>query len=142
MAMRLLAGSRLRLSRLLASRSGATAVEMALLLPVLLSLLFGICEFGRAMWTQTSLQYAVEEAARCAAINSANCTPSVPAYAAGKVMGISIPSSEFTYTSGASCGISGYTTGAKVSVSHVFTSFAVRLIPALSFTLTASSCHP
>jgi Flp pilus assembly protein TadG len=130
------------LARLLSAREGASAIELGLLLPVFLSLLLGICEFGRALWTQTSLQYAVEDAARCAAINVANCTPDVPTYAANHVMGLTIPSSEFTYTSGASCGITGDTTGAQVSVTHVFNSVVATLIPATSVTLSASSCHP
>jgi Flp pilus assembly protein TadG len=39
---------------------GATAVEMAIALPVLLLLIFGVMEVGFMMWTQISLTYAVE----------------------------------------------------------------------------------
>ena len=51
---------------------GAAAVETALVLPVFLLCVFGISEIGRALWIQSTLQYAVEDAARCAAINTAS----------------------------------------------------------------------
>ena len=62
------------LARLWRARGGATAVEMAFLLPVFMLFLLGICEFGRALWTQTALQFAVEAAARCAAVSPSLCT--------------------------------------------------------------------
>src|SRR5512138_1362814 len=92
------------LARLWRARSGATAVEMAFLLPVFMLFLLGICEFGRALWTQTALQFAVEAAARCAAVSPSLCTPTVEAYAASQAFGMTIPSSAFTYTQNAVCG--------------------------------------
>lgn len=128
--------------RLWRCRAGVTAVEVAFLMPVLLLFLFGIVEFGRAMWIQSSLQYAVAAAARCAAIDPSTCG-NVPAYAAKQVLGLSIPSSTFTYTSGASCGISGYTSGAKVSANYTFNTVVARLIPSLSnIHLNATACQP
>ncbi|HLO77311.1 MAG TPA: TadE/TadG family type IV pilus assembly protein [Magnetospirillum sp.] len=59
--------------------TGAMAVEFALLLPVLLLMLTGILEFGRAMWIRQDMQFAVEEAARYAL---ANDTASVTAISA------------------------------------------------------------
>lgn len=49
--------------------SGATAVEFALVLPVLLAVLAGVLEFGRALWLRHDMQFAVEEAARFALAN-------------------------------------------------------------------------
>lgn len=121
-------------------RGAASAVETALLFPVFLMLLLGIGEFGRALWTQTALQYAVGAAARCAAVNPSSCSD-VPAYAAAQAYGLSVPSSDFTYTASASCGVSGYTGGAQVNVSYPFTPMVPRLVP-LSVTLSAQSCHP
>lgn len=48
---------------------GAVAVEMALILPVLLLLVIGIMEFGRALNVQVSLTQAAREGARYAAIH-------------------------------------------------------------------------
>lgn len=47
---------------------GAVAVEFAILLPVLLLILMGTMEFGRAFNTQTSLTAAAREGARVMAI--------------------------------------------------------------------------
>ncbi|MHA7247655.1 TadE/TadG family type IV pilus assembly protein [Arthrobacter tecti] len=49
---------------------GAVAVEMALLLPVLLILLLGIMEFGRAFNTQITLTNAARDAVRVMAIGN------------------------------------------------------------------------
>jgi Flp pilus assembly protein TadG len=48
--------------------SGAAAVEMALLLPILLTVVFGIIEFGFAFNAQISLTQATREAVRVGAI--------------------------------------------------------------------------
>lgn len=130
------------LSRLLRACRGNATVEAALILPVLLTFLMGAIEFGRAYWVQTSLQYAVNNAARCASLASTKCTD-VPAYAASQVYGMTIPSNAFTYTAGADCGNSGYAAGYQVSASYTFRTVAARLLPQLgSIALTASACHP
>lgn len=48
---------------------GAVAVEMAIILPLLLIILLGIIEFGRAYNVQVSLTQAAREGARYAAIH-------------------------------------------------------------------------
>lgn len=50
------------------SERGSVAVEMAVLLPVLILLLFGMMEFGRALNTQATLNHAAREGARVMAI--------------------------------------------------------------------------
>ncbi|WP_461172049.1 pilus assembly protein [Arthrobacter sp. Z1-9] len=50
------------------SERGAAAVEFALLVPILIMLVFGIMEFGRAYNVQISLTNAAREAARSMAI--------------------------------------------------------------------------
>jgi Flp pilus assembly protein TadG len=54
-------------------RRGAAAVETALVLPVLLSLVMGTIEVGRLGWTQAALTFAVQEAGRCAEVTPAAC---------------------------------------------------------------------
>ncbi len=49
---------------------GAIMVEFALIVPILLILLFGIIEFGRAYNTQISLQGAAREGARALALGN------------------------------------------------------------------------
>ena len=136
--------------RLWRARDGATAVEMAFLLPVFILFLLGICEFGRVLWTQTALQFAVEAAARCAAVSPSLCTAAggstmdVPGYASTQAFGMSIPKSTFTYTANATCGVSSSSTGsggAQVTASYAFQPVLQNLVP-LNVTLSAKSCHP
>jgi Flp pilus assembly protein TadG len=52
--------------RLRRSKSGTTAVEFAIVLPLFLAFVMGVIEFGRVFWVQASLQHAVEQTARTA----------------------------------------------------------------------------
>ena len=65
---------------------GSAAIEVALTCPVLLVFLFGIIQFGFAMWLQNALDYSVAEAALCASINTTVCgSPSeIQSYAANQ----------------------------------------------------------
>jgi Flp pilus assembly protein TadG len=116
-------------------RSGTSAVEFALVVPVFLVMLLGIIEFGRVVWTQSALQHAVEAAARCAVVTPSQCgtTSQVQNYAAGEVFGLSVPASAFSLAS-PSC-------GTQVSVSVSFSFVASALFP-YNITLSAKSCHP
>lgn len=53
---------------------GAVAVEFALLAPLLIMILLGIMEFGRAYNAQVSLTNAAREGVRSMAINSSQAT--------------------------------------------------------------------
>ncbi|MBD1544138.1 pilus assembly protein [Arthrobacter sp. IA7] len=57
-----------------ASERGAVAVELALLAPVLVMILLGIMEFGRAYNVQTTLTNAARESVRSMAINNSLTT--------------------------------------------------------------------
>ena len=60
----------MRLHKTLRSESGASAVEFALLLPVLMLILFGTIEFGMALYQQAILTNASREGARLAIVQS------------------------------------------------------------------------
>lgn len=64
---------------------GATAVEFALTLPILLLLVFGVVDFGRALFTQVTLTQAAREGARLAALDQ----PDVAARTAAAATGVS-----------------------------------------------------
>lgn len=110
-------------------------MEFALVFPAFIVLFLGIIEFGRAMWIQNTLQSAVQQAARCAAVNTATCgtTAAIQSYAASKMVGMTVPSSAFTYTQ-PSC-------GKQVSGTIAFSSAAATLLP-YAITLRATSCRP
>lgn len=129
---RLLQSATSIIPRALRSRSGAEAVEFALITPVLLLLICGGMEFGRLMWAQTALHLSVEQAARCGSVGL--CTTSTaPAFAAAVAPQLGFASSAFSATK-PSCGF-------QVSASYTFTFIASGLFP-MTPTLTATSCVP
>ena len=118
--------------------SGTTAVEFALVAPLLFLLLFAIMEFGRAWWTKNSLQYAVERATRYAVVCGTGGCPGVGAvqtYAANQVYAQSVDSSAFLVTQpvGLLC----------VSYSFIYTPWFVGDLAILEggMTLTGKSCR-
>ena len=119
--------------RSFSNESGTTAIEFGFIATPLFLLLFGAVEGGKVLWLSNSLQYAVEQAARCAAVNQTTCgsTANTQAYAASKVIGGGVTSAAFTVTT-ASCGIQ-----VSASVPYQF----VNLLP-FNVTLTAMSCRP
>jgi len=123
------------LSRLAGSASGATAIEAAIAMPVLLAFTFGILDVSRAMTMQNSLQYATDAAARCAAINSTTCgtEAAIKLYAARRIPQTRISQNAFAVTN-AAC-------GRQVSVTYSFRS-VLPGFERFSPILTASSCHP
>jgi Flp pilus assembly protein TadG len=137
---RLVFGITERLVRLAKVGDGATAVETAIVLPAFLLLLFAVIEGGLLFWTQSTLQFAVEAAARCEALNwkvvnptLCGSTSAVQSYAASQVLGITVASSSFN-VSQPSCGY-------QVSISYPFTFIVSGLYPG-TITLNAKSCHP
>jgi Flp pilus assembly protein TadG len=67
------------LHKKLRSESGASAVEFALLLPLLMMILFGIIEFGFALYRQAILTNASREGARLGIVQS------IPAITTGQI---------------------------------------------------------
>jgi Flp pilus assembly pilin Flp len=131
-----------RLSHLVKCEDGAEAVEFALIVPLLVTLLFGIFEFARAVWTQSVLDYAVEQAARCASVNTTACGTSsaIATFASQQTSPINVPAADFAATT-PSCGhqvVASYTfnfigTLALIGGQNIFPS---------SITLSSTSCYP
>ena len=71
-------------------RVGAAAVEMALLLPVLLLILFGIIDFGRALNTQIALTQASREGVRGLALGTTTNPTGIVQTAAYPVTGVAV----------------------------------------------------
>jgi Flp pilus assembly protein TadG len=115
------------------AREGATALEFALVAPVLFTILFGVVEFSRLMWTQSALHFAVEAAARCASVTPGVCGTSaqIQTYAAAEVSALNIPASAFT-PSAPAC-------GHQVIAAFGFQFVASGLFP-FTPTLTAQAC--
>ncbi len=114
---------------------GSIAVEYALLLPALLLFVIGIMEVGRLLWTQTTLERAVEAAARCGAVDSVTCAdaPATADYAVTQAFGLKVESSAFTVSS-AACGVS-------VTAAFAY-DFIVPWVAPRNMVLHASACYP
>jgi len=120
--------------RLVAHEGGNTAVEFGMIAPILFMAIIGGMQMSTALWQQNALNYAVEQAARCASIDANNCgTPSkVQSYAA-TLSGAGFASSVFTVAAPA-C-------GNQVTASYPYV-LNIPFVGHYSFTLTAQSCYP
>lgn len=120
----------------LLGQSGAAALEMAIVLPIVLTFMFGLTEFGRAMWTKATLDYAVESAARCFAVNATTCgtAAATQTYAATRALGLGLAGTAFTVTSP--------TCGKQVSAALTFNFAASGLFTYPVITLNSTACYP
>ena len=67
----------MRIASKLRREDGASAVEFALIAPVFIVLLFGMLEFGLAMFTTYNLRAAVREGGRQSAVENTTADPNV-----------------------------------------------------------------
>jgi Flp pilus assembly protein TadG len=112
--------------------SASVAVEFALLLPALGMLVVGGMSAGILTYSASSLQNAVEQAARCYSVNVSQCNnaSAVQAYARNNYYGMSTPA--FTATI-APC-------GHQVSATVTFVLNAA--VASWNVPLTATACFP
>ena len=126
---------RFRFAAMVRDRRGVAAIEFGLAGTFLLAAIAGVLTFSYLFWTYGSLQYAVEQAARCAVIGNSSCTTTsdIQNYAASQVYGQTVSPSVFT-VSFPSC-------GTQVTASFPF-SLILPGLPQNSIVLTASACRP
>ncbi|MFC3068850.1 TadE family protein [Phenylobacterium soli] len=110
-------------------------MESAFVLPLVITLLLGVAEIGRIAWTGAALNYAVQEAARCASVRPGVCgTPQqITAYAAARVSQLKVPASAFT-TAKLACGV-------QVQASLDYRFMAYKVFPTAP-KLQARTCRP
>jgi Flp pilus assembly protein TadG len=121
--------------RLLGDRHGGAALEMALLFPFLSLMILGGIDAGWMLWSASTLDFAVEEAARCAAVDATNCATAanVQDVAVGKAMGLGMSAADFTVTTPA-C-------GKQVAATYVF-HFLMPFSTNFNVSIPATSCYP
>jgi len=144
----------MRIARLLGfcrDRSGASAVEFALLAGPLFLMMLGSLEFGRIYWAQQLLQDTAIAGARCMAVPQSQCAVSNTYNSAKTVTfvktkastgGISLTDANISLNRSATCSsISGFS---RVTVTHTFESALPGFITALAtpMPMTASACFP
>jgi Flp pilus assembly protein TadG len=121
------------LTRLIRSAEGSSAIEFALVLPVTITLMVGSVCAANLFFAANSLHFAVQDAARCAAVKTTVCTSSAStiAYAEDTYSGPRI-SPSFAYSE-AGCGhtVSGTATY------PIYYAFGSVKVP-----ISASACYP
>jgi Flp pilus assembly protein TadG len=113
--------------------AGTTAVEFAMVAPAFIALIVGSVYASQMVYETSSMRFAVEAAARCAAINTTTCssTSTTQSYAASHYYG---PSPTPTFTA------SSATCGQNVSASATFALYTG--LSTISVPLSASACYP
>jgi Flp pilus assembly protein TadG len=132
-------------------RSGASAVEFALLSLPLLLVLFGTVEFGRIYWTQHVLQDTATAGARCVGVLQSGCSQNGTYNAANTFTfisgmaasdGITLTGTDINVNNNTTCsGLSGFTT---VRISYTFATVLPSFLTALANgpQLSATACFP
>ena len=143
-----------RYEGLLADEAGATAVELAFILPLFVVLVFGVFEFARLTWTREALSQTAAAGARCMAMSASSCR-SGGAYSAaattsyiggvGSNWGLTLVAGNLALDNAATCsGISAPKGFSTVTISYSFVSIVPHEIVALAGgeNLSASACYP
>ena len=113
--------------------AGSSAVEFALVIPLVIALLFGTISIGSLMYANSMLHFATQDAARCGAVKANICTDNTATrtYAQNLYKGPTAAPT-FVATTTASC--------SSVTATATFTVITgVRVFP---ITLNASACYP
>lgn len=115
--------------------TGGAAVEFALVVPALFLVLIGGFYLALMLFASSSMQYAVEAGARCAAISTTTCGDATATqnYARGKFLASSVGTPVFTANLAAAC-------GHFVSANMTY-SFNVG-VTRLSVPLASTACYP
>ena len=116
------------LRRLLRSREGTAAIEMAFAVPIFALIILGVMEVGRLLWAQSALNYSVEKGARCLLVGA--CDTSSAQTAAATASGYGFAASVFTATT-AACG-----NQVTATYTYNFMSYVINY----PITLTATAC--
>lgn len=121
-------------------RRGTAALETAIILPVFVTLIFAMFDYGSAFWTLASLQAGADSGARCYALQQ-TCTnaASTASYISGLV-GFTVPTAAVTVTASANCG-SGIT-GSLVQISESYSFVVQGLYPGSPMAMSVSGCFP
>jgi Flp pilus assembly protein TadG len=97
-----------------ASERGAVAVEFAILAPVLVMLLLGIMEFGRAYNAQASLSAAAREGVRVMAISNDQAAARTAAKNAGLTLKPALTDANISF------GAATCTSGAQITITITY----------------------
>lgn len=125
------------LGALRSARDGAAILEFAFVAPILLLFLVGIIEFGRAIWTNYSLETAVQETTRYVLANPTASDAQIITRVGSRLSLVDANNVTITVTRSTVGGVN------FVSVSAVYPfSTLTALFPGAAFNLTGRSRVP
>ncbi len=141
--------ARRRIRRLGRDRSGASAVEFALIIVPFILVMFGVLEFGRLLWTINALQETAIAGARCmgvlntscaanGAYNAANATNYVKGVANG--WGVGLATTDVTVNNAANC--AGVADFSQVTITYTFQTAVPMITPLINRPLSVNACFP
>ena len=128
------------MSRRHRSQRGAAAVEFALVVPVLLALVLGIVEFGRAYYIETTLSSAAREGVRSMALQNDATTARTTTKNAATGLTLTDSQIAISYLSpvtATSCTVTGTTAPPSVVVTITYPMAYITQFFGSSITLTA-----
>ena len=117
---------------------GSVVVETPIILPIFLLFVLGIMEFGRAYWTLSSIQLAIDEAGRYAMLHTTASDSEIIATAQSNLPGLN--PNQFTITSS-----SQTTNGINykvITATYAFSFIAPGMLPFGDFTIARSTTVP
>lgn len=142
---------RWKTAKLWQDRSGANAVEFALVFPFFMLILFGTVEFGRLLWTSHALHDVAIATARCMGIPQTQCetngvynAPKTTVFAqqtASKWL-VQLDTSSITLNHNATCAnLTGFS---SVTINYTFSTAVPGVVTSLAggTNLQAASCFP
>jgi Flp pilus assembly protein TadG len=123
---------------LAADEAGATAVELAFILPVLVMLVFGVIQLGWALHCGSSVRYAVEQASRTVMLNPSTTQAQVQSQVTAALQGVADPNNvTVTLTFDTSSG----TRVAKIAAVYTHT-LSVPMLPGWTLKFRPQSVVP
>jgi Flp pilus assembly protein TadG len=124
--------------RLAMDRRGGAIVELAVLLPVLLTVILGTVDMGRMFYVRQGLEYATEEAARYYMLNPSTAAANVTTQLRSKMPGGMGSSVNVAYADTANCNSNAAVTCTTITATYLF-NFAVGYLQIGATTLRATA---
>lgn len=145
MSSEILAASRLarlrsRLRRRIGER-GTVALEYALLVPAFLVIVLGTVDIGRLIFTQVTLDRAVQAAARCGAVSSSCKTGTPPVVSPTAVQALAVDQAWGVTTATTNFTVTLPTCGVQVAASYPYHFITPWLVTA-DRNVSAQACYP
>lgn len=127
----------MRFSQLARNESGATAVEFSLVVVAFIVMVFGISYVGLMLFHKSSLKWAVERAARSAAIDTTITQSAMQTAVNGYLSGMGVPTATVTYVTGTSSGVPVGTLTASFT-----RNYTLPLVTTFTMTFTETAIIP